>query len=294
MNTFVIAEIGSCHDMDLAKARHLIDVAKIAGADAAKFQYWSSAERMTHRRKAGPYLDIYRQYAMPVGWLSQLHAYCHARGIDFMCSSYLPEDVDVVAPFVQRFKIASFEANDAQHLVAHVKHLCAFGVSAAQKQLYISMGMGAELEPVRRFLMQPLATTHSEPNPETVRFLHCVSAYPAPLDQLNLKRLRWDWDRRQGYNPVPFSGFSDHAPSELVWTGAVAVAAGASIIERHLRSGETNPSNPDYGHAMAPDDFMRYVKNIRDVETMLGLGSGGTQTGEVAAETPMRAYRVRE
>lgn len=287
---FIIAEIGSCHDLDLAKARHLIDVAKIAGADAAKFQYWSSAERMAHRRNAGPYLDIYRQYAMSVAWLPLLKAYCESADIEFMCSSYLPEDVDVVAPFVKRFKIASFEANDPQHLVAHVKHV------SAGKLVIVSMGMGAELRIVERFLLHPLygSNMDTDTTPTNVQFLHCVSAYPAPLNQLNLKRLRWDWHRQLGGSAhVKFDGYSDHAASDLTWTGAIAVAAGARVIERHLRSGETNSSNPDYGHAMAPDDFMAYVRNIHDTEVMLGLNIGG-QHGSVAAETPMRAYRVRE
>jgi sialic acid synthase SpsE len=277
MRTTVIAEIGSCHDMNTDLAKRLIDTAKACDADVAKFQYWSSATRMAQRRNAWPYLSVYQQYGIPVWWLAEMHAHCETVGIGFMCSTYLPEDVDVVAPFVETFKIASFEANDPQHLVAHVKH---------HKPIIVSLGMGADANIVRHYLRVPNLDENAT---SPLTFLHCVSAYPAPVAQLNLLRLR---GRGGPFNWFPrYDGLSDHSAPEQMWTGALAVAAGARVIERHLHADDTEHANPDYGHSMSPRDFQYYVANIRYAEIALG---DENVVGSVEAEAPMRAYRVRD
>ena len=256
---FVIAELGSCHDMSLPVAENMIATAHACGADAVKFQYWSSAQRMADRRRAPSYLNIYKKYQIPVGWLPLLWRKAQGEGIEFMCSTYLPEDVPVVAPFVSRMKIASFEANDVEHLSAHVEP------SNAGKQIIVSMGMGADHTVVQRVLGYD------------VTLLHCVSAYPTPTSQLAIGRC--------GY----YHGYSDHAGPSHTWTGALAVAAGATIIERHMRSLVTSRMNPDYGHAMGPHDFTTYVSNVRYATKAVHYpGRYEAQPSEAA----MSAFRV--
>lgn len=260
--TLVIAEIGSCHDGDIVKAFELINEAKRAGADVAKAQYWSSAERLAERRRAASYVDIYRRYQVPESWLPKMKAQCDAFGIEFMCTTYLPEDVAVVAPFVKRFKIASFEAQDREHLKAHVP----FG-----KDVIVSEGMLDENTPQLR-LQVPGAR---------VFYLHCVSAYPAPIEELNLSTLKWR------PNHSGFDGFSDH--SGKITTGGIAVAAGAEIIEVHTKLDDTDPNNPDAGDfALTPDVLAPYVIFIREVERMLGDGLKRVTPSEAA----MAQYRV--
>lgn len=271
MRTFVIAEAGSCHDARLDKALRLVAVAKGCGADAVKFQYWSSGNEMARRRRAYDYEGVYLKYQMPTAWLAKLKRAADAVGIEFMCSTYCPQDVAVVAPFVDKFKIASFEANDPLLLGAHVDHL------AAHKQVIVSMGMGASYETVYDHLTGPAFAKGGFRH--DLKLLHCVSAYPTPHAQLNLARLHHE----------QFDGFSDHSEPSVEWSGALAVAAGATIIERHFRDKRGDHTNPDYPHAMNPNAFQRYVEHIRWAEPAVGEGTSVPREVEKA----MLGYRVR-
>lgn len=248
--TFVIAECGSCHDGSFGKAQRLIETAKECGADAAKFQYWSSPAQLARRRNANEALGLYSQHQLPADWLSRLEAYCGRLGLEFMCTTYLLEDIAVVAPHVKRFKISSFEADDKQFVLAHLQY---------GKEIIVSHGMSGSMCDWPLYgVWRSLSFKH----------LHCVSAYPCPADQLNLRRMD-DW----------YDGLSDHTTS--VRTGGWAVAAGATIIEKHIRLPDTDPKNPDYGHSLPADhecwgpegsDFAVYIGNIRDAEKALGDG----------------------
>lgn len=258
--TFAIAECGMCHDGSLDTAYALVDVAAQAGADAAKFQWWSSSERLAHRRHRLDRQPLYERYRVPAEWLQRLHKYCGHVGIEFMCSSYLPEDVWRVAEYVQTLKIASPEANDREHLVAHI------GPVNAGRRVLISMGLGAKHDVIDQWLLRGLDSHHARwSGHPRVQLLHCVSAYPTPVDQLGLYRLRGGWATGEVYH-----GFSDHAPPDVTLTGAVAVAAGATVVERHLRLDDTAPENPDYAVAMTPGDFKNYVSLIRFADTAVG------------------------
>lgn len=269
--TLVIAEAGSNHDCSLERALALVYVAKDCGADVVKYQFWSSAARMVRRRNAPDYLQVYEKYRMPEEWLQPILAECQALDIEFMCSTYLPEDVAVIAPMVKMLKIASFEANDPEHLVAHVKP------RRSGKRVIVSLGMGADPSVVREWLRE------REGEAGGIMFLHCVSAYPTPTDQMNLGVLRPMWNR------INFAGLSDHAPGDHTWTGALAVAAGAIVVERHFRLSDGDTTNPDHEHAMTPRDFKHYVQNIRYAEAACGHDPSHDAQ---PAETPMRAYRV--
>lgn len=280
---FVIAECGSCHDMSLEKAGRLIKAAADAGASAAKFQYWSSAVRMARRRHAPDYLAVYEKYQIPEAWLSVLQTCCHANDIVFMCSTYLPEDVEVVAEHVTRFKIASFEAGDIPHLVAHVPYY------KSGKPIYISCGLGASRSLIANWLLRDAVTVATPP----VEFLLCVSAYPAPLVDLHLRRLHEPTFFMSGGSSEPrYTGFSDHTAPTNLMTGALAVAAGARVVERHIRLDDTDQSNPDAPHAMTPAMFKGYVQAIRVAEEALGSADWAS-SGAIPSEAPMRAYRVR-
>lgn len=251
--TFIIAEAGSCHDGSYANALRLIKVAKEAGADACKFQYWSDPKRLAERRHADEYFPIYSRYQMPEEWLPKLKRECDANGIEFMCTVYLPEDIEVIASLVQRFKVASFEAGDREFVRAHGKY---------EKQILMSVGMTGEND----FPWYPGVVT----------YLHCVSAYPTPFEEANLRAIK-----------PPLYGYSDH--THHVLTGAFAVCAGARILEVHFRLHTTDPVNPDYATALNPRELGEYITLVRQAETMLGDGIKRPQP----AETEMMRYRVR-
>lgn len=249
-HTFVIAEAASTHDGKLDAALLLVEMAGKIGADACKFQWTSSPERMVDRRHAPEYLDAYRTIAHPVEWHGILQQACDRAGVEYMTTVYLPEDISVIAPYVNRFKVASFEGGDDGFLGEHLKHL---------KPMVISLGMNGRVN--KKFAGES--------------YLYCVSAYPTPVEQLNLNRM---WDG--------FDGLSDHTTHP--WTGALAVAAGARIIEFHMRLHQTNLNNPDFLVSRDPVRTCDYVQNIRLAEVMMGDGGRKVQP----CEEKMLRYRV--
>jgi sialic acid synthase SpsE len=102
------------------------------------------------------------------------------------------------------------------------------------------------------------------PSRGRVVLMHCVSYYPAPLDELNLRAVR-EMEARYG---VP-SGFSDHTAD--VEVGAWAVAAGARILEKHFTFDKSAPG-PDHRASLTPDELRTYIENVRRVSRTLGDG----------------------
>lgn len=265
METVVIAEAGSCHDNSLARAFELIDVAVSSGARFFKVQYWSNPERLSERRNAPDLAGMYERYRLPYAWLQPLAERCQAAGIEFACSTFLPEDVDVVAPYVSLLKVASLEANDPALLVAHAPHL------RAGKTVVVSLGAGARLRPVLHYMLGPDHSGYEYEQKDLngrLVFLHCVSAYPVPPQQMQLKVLR-NLCGQQYKN-----GLSDHSASGNTLTGALAVVFGARYIERHIRLDATREENPDFGHSMPPGAFKQYCYNIILAEDMVWTDSG--------------------
>ena len=264
MSVYVIAEAGTSHDLQIEKARRLIAAAALAGASAVKFQWWSDSKHLAARRNAPELAEMYEGCRIPEDWLPTLEAVATAAGLEFMTTAYLPEDIVVVAPFVSRFKIASFESQDRAFVLAHKP----FG-----KPTVISTGL-CDLPALWKLRSIQAEASRSGWD---VRLLQCVSAYPCAISDLNLATIsQYDLD-----------GFSDHTESLL--TGAFAVTAGARIVEKHLRLGDTDPANPDFGHSLPPGDFADYVENVRLAEA--AMGDGRKTVAE--AEAPWARYVVR-
>ncbi|HYM24447.1 MAG TPA: N-acetylneuraminate synthase family protein [Vicinamibacterales bacterium] len=270
MRTFVIVEAGSCHDGSLERAQQLVELAKTAGADAVKFQFWSDSARLAKRRHVDdedPIRDHYKRYQLPAEWLPILRRAAEKHDLGFLCTTYLPEDVATVAPLVGIFKVSSFEGADRELLEAHRPFL-------DDHELLVSDG-GREQD----VLAPTLKVFTRNRERKRVHLLHCVSAYPAPTDQLNLSILR------RGY-----AGFSDHSGDTL--TGALAVAVvgpGPLILEVHAKLEDTETSNPDAGaFAHSPFSLRRYIDNVRFAEAALGNGKKQLQP----AERDFVKYRV--
>ncbi len=260
--TFVIAEIGSNHGGDFAQITKGLAQAAAAGADCAKLQWTSDPQRMAERRGAGRYADVYDRFlSWPEEWHGEVRAKCDALGIGCMCTVFLPCDVAVVAPHVARFKIASFEAMDAELLEAHRPY---------EQPVLISAGMLNEAEVVE---------LHFAANQNGAELLHCVSAYPVPIEEMGLALIRTGL----------YAGISDHSIPSATITGALAVAAGARIVEAHVRINGQDPTLPDYPHAMSEYQFREYVENIRIAELAVGEIEPRRQRD---CERAMAPYRV--
>ena len=248
----IMAELGSCHEGDVGRFRQLIALTKESGCTHAKAQFWSSTDRMVARRHAEAYRTVYQRYSIPLGWLNILRQECERVGLVPACSVYLPEDVSAVAELVDVLKVSSFEAG--REMVDACR--------STGKRVVVSTGM-TDADHVYEWW-------------QDATVLHCVSAYPAPLDQLNLSVIR-----ENGYD-----GFSDH--SGHVLTGAFAVAAGARMIEVHIRLHDTDRTVPDFAVALGPRDLMTYMQHIRLAEQMLGSDVKAVQP----CEQPMLRYKV--
>lgn len=256
MRTLVIAEPGCTAQGDLATMLRQIDMVVAAGANVFKGQWTSSAEKMAARRHASTYQRFYRWLEWPVEWHEQLRARCALRGIEYMSTVYLPEDVATIAPFVSRFKISSFEAMDPECLRANAAH---------GKPVIISTGLTVDRS--------------VWPSAMALWVLQCTSAYPAPVETLNLSVLRGQ----------EYDGLSDHSDPSFTWVGALAVAAGASIVETHVRLDDCHPQNPDYAVARNPRQLEDYIRHIRFAEAALGDGVKKLEPAELA----MLRYRVK-
>ena len=129
-HTYLIAEVGSCWKDRLPNALTLqtlspLDTAKayvqyarglecdaVWGMNAVKFQYFSSAQAVAAKRRAPHLAEMYDAYRMPAEFLAPLAEEAKRWGVDFLCSTYLLDDIPTVAPYVTAFKIASFDALD--------------------------------------------------------------------------------------------------------------------------------------------------------------------------------------
>jgi N-acetylneuraminate synthase len=271
MRTFVIAEAGSTwrigakQKLHLAYAKKCIRTAKAAGADCVKFQWCSQPGLMAERRHIHN-VGAYNLLAWPVEWLPLLAAECEEAGIEFLCTVFIPADVPTIAPFVKRFKIASLEAMDLELFEA-----------CEQQRKPIILSCGAMSYEDLGGVVSSVGSCEQD-----IKLLHCVAAYPAPINQMNLGVFR-------SVHGSPFSamsGLSDHSGDPL--TGALAVACGAEIVEVHFRLDETRADNPDFQHSHSPKGLASYISNIRKAERMLGDGIKKVE----ACEAPLLQHRV--
>lgn len=258
---YIIAEVGASHNGHITNALQLINEAAHAGCDAVKFQYFN-AERLAERRHAEAYIENYRRYEVPSLWLPILEAACRKEQIELVLSVYDMQGYQDAKTVTKSIKIASFESGDRELLDY---------VSRDAGLVIVSTGLTThdDLEALLRW-------RNNGANQRAL--LHCISAYPCPMDQLRLRLIRaYDLD-----------GFSDH--SGRTTTGGLAVASGAKMLEVHIRQISTPVENPDFGHSLDPGPLFDYVRFSR--EAMLATSAPYRRTIE-GAEIPMSAYRVR-
>ena len=255
MRVFVIAEAGICHDGELGKAFKLCDAAKACGADAVKFQHFSSQALWND--------DRIKHLELTDAEVQVIAKHCAYIGIEFMATPFGVRECEFLAPLVKRMKVASGCLQKRGLLAA---------VGATHLPVILSTGMQT-LESVR-------VAVEAMGYPADLTLLHCTSAYPCPLDQVNLRAmdsLADDW----AY-PV---GFSDH--TQGITVAIAAAARGATVLEKHLTL-DRNAEGPDHKASIEPTEFRVMVSAIRTVEAALGDGVKRAQPSE--AETRRAWY----
>jgi len=258
---FVIAEAGVNHNGDAAMARALIDAAADSGADAVKFQTFRTSALTSRTAPKAAYQieatgagesqsEMLMRLELSTETLRALQAHAAARGIVFFSTPFDEASADTLGALgVPMFKIPSGEITNLPLL----RHIAAKG-----KPIILSTGMST-LDEVAHALAA-IGDVADVP----VAILHCVSAYPAPVGEVNLRAM--DALRDRFGRPV---GLSDHALGLEI--ALAAVARGAVIVEKHLTLDKNLPG-PDHRASLEPAEMTALVRGIRNIEAALGDG----------------------
>lgn len=261
LDPFVIAEIGVNHGGDLALAKRLVDEAADGGADAAKFQtykahliasrhspaYWDTAKEPTLSQ-----FELFRNFdAFGPAEYEALAGHCAARGIAFMSTPFDLGAVDMLAPLVPAFKIASADITNVPLIRA-----CA----ATGKPLILSTG-ASTIPEIEYALEVARAAGAGE-----IALLHCVLNYPCAPENAQLGMIRV----LARTFPDCAVGYSDHVtPDDTISALEAAVLSGACILEKHFTHDKTLPGNDHY-HAMDAGDLRRFKARVARLRTMIG------------------------
>lgn len=265
---FVIAEVGVNHDGELDTALALIDSAAEAGADAVKFQTFDAAALATpaaelarYQRErvvaGGSQREMLARLELSADAFETIAERCAERGLLFLSTPFDLASARLLVDLgVPAFKIGSGELTNLPFLRA---------LAAERLPMLISTGMATLAE-----VAEAVATVRRGGAPLVL--LHCVSSYPAPPEQANLRAL----DTLRDAFGVPV-GYSDHCLGPEVTLAAVA--RGACVIERHLTLDRTRPG-PDHAMSLQPEELTALIRAIRLVETTLGDGVKRPQPAE--------------
>jgi len=258
---FVVAEAGVNHNGDLALARRLVDAAREAGADAVKFQTFRSdalvsrhAPKAAYQRattgEAGSQAEMLSRLELSFDQHVDLRDRCAKQGLVFFSAPFDEASVEVLAALgVSLYKVPSGEITNLPLLAR---------IAAKRKPVILSTGMST-LDEVAA-AVDAIGAAGDPP----LALLHRLSAYPAPVDEVNVRAMGTLRDRFGC--PV---GFSDHTLGIAVALGAVA--RGAAIIEKHLTLDKSLPG-PDHRASLEPGEFAELVRGIRAIEASLGDG----------------------
>jgi N-acetylneuraminate synthase len=280
---FVIAELSANHLGSLPRALAIIDAAADAGCDAIKLQTYTpdamtlASPRGDFQIADGPWQgrslwELYDEAHTPWDWHPQLFAHGAARGLVVFSSPFDERAVEQLDRLgAPAFKIASFELVDLE-LIA-----CA---ARTRKPLILSTGMASEAEIV------DAVDTARRHGAGGIALLHCVSGYPTPIEQTNLRRL----DAITRHDVVV--GISDHSPGAIV--PIAAVARGAAIIEKHLTLARAD-GGPDAGFSLEPAEMAEVVRGARLAWSALGDGTAARPEAEAGSRKFRRSlYAVAD
>lgn len=271
---YMIAEIGSNHDGDLDRARMLMQKAKDAGADAAKFQSFQVENLINQKCLIGQHWDvdpawnILEKLSMPFEWHQELKKEADRIGIDFISTPFDLERlqwlIDLNVPLI---KIASGD-------LTYHELLSEAGKSDRPVLLATGHATLGEVEGGLKVLW--------ESGCKDIVLMHCTSAYPAKVADANIRAM---CSMQHGFQTEV--GYSDHTPGNTVPIAAVSL--GAIVIEKHFTD-DNSRQGPDHSFAMNEVAFSEMVSEIRQLEQ--ALSGGAKQPRKVEEEERVMARRA--
>jgi pseudaminic acid synthase len=258
--TFIIAELSANHLQNYDNAVKLIHQAKKAGADAVKLQTYTpetitiDCDNEYFQIRQGTIWDgttlhrLYQDAYTPWEWQPNLKKIAENEGLVCFSSPFDITSVDFLEEMnVPAYKIASFEIND----IPFIEYIASKG-----KPIIMSTGI-ARLGDIQEAINACCRMGNKD-----VILLKCTSAYPSPLNEINLNTIPNMIDT---FNTIV--GVSDHTLGHSV--ALAAVALGAKLVEKHFTLNRTD-GGPDSQFSMEPEEFKVMVKGIREVEKALG------------------------
>lgn len=273
MKTYIIAEIGINHNGDMKIAKKLIDTAVIAGCDAVKFQKRTIdkvySKEMLDGPRISPWGTTQREQKEGLEFnekeYDEINAYCKEKGIDWFASAW---DIDS-QKFLQKYdlkynKVASAMLTNYEILEE---------IANEGKYTFISTGMSSYEE------IDAAVEIFKNKNCP-LELMHCNSTYPMKNEDANLlmiKKLEERYSCKVGY--------SGHEAGTLVSTCAVTL--GATSIERHITLDKTMYGS-DQGASVEPYELCKLVKDIREVEKILGTGEKVLSEAEMEVRKKLR------
>ncbi len=251
-HTFIVAEIGVNHEGDFKKAAEMIKLAAQSGADAVKFQTYlpeeyvsiSQPERFARIKRFQLSFDEFRQLAK----------IAEKNNVLFMSTPVGLRSLKLVSELCVIIKISSGDINNYPLLKEAAK---------SGRKIIFSTGLSTVPEIAKAIRVM------SRVNPrllekQNLTLLHCVAAYPAPEEELNLCSIPFLIKKFK--LPV---GYSDHTKDILA--AQIAVALGASVVEKHFTYRKEGQDFHDHHLSANPQEFREMVDQIRRIERMKGV-----------------------
>ena len=256
---YIIAELSANHNGSLERAKHSIKMAKECGVDAIKIQTYNAdtmtidCDRKDFMVQGGLWdgyklYDLYNESHTPYAWHSELFRYARELGVTLFSTPFDETAVDLLESLnTPAYKIASFELTD----LPLIKYVARKG-----KPILMSTGMATESE-----ISEALETARSN-GCNSLLLFHCISSYPAPIEQANLKQII---NLKKTFGVTV--GLSDHTIGN---TAAIsAVALGACAIEKHFTISRTE-KGPDSEFSIEPHELKNLVQDTKDAWLALG------------------------
>ncbi|MCX5567116.1 pseudaminic acid synthase [Alcaligenes phenolicus] len=281
---YIIAELSANHNGSLERALQTIDEAKRRGASAIKLQTYTAdtmtiqSDRPEFLINEGPWrgytlYDLYKQAQTPFEWHQAMFEHARKIGITVFSTPFDETAVDLLEKLnAPAYKIASFELTDLP-LIQYV--------ARTGKPMIMSTGMATELE------IQEAVDTARQAGCKELVLLHCISSYPAPMEQANVAQLA-ELGRR--FDAVP--GLSDHTLGTVA--SVAAVTLGACVIEKHFIL-DRDDGGPDSGFSIEPPELERLCSDTRDAWAAVGQVGYQRQEAEQANKIFRRSiYFVRD
>lgn len=253
---FVVAEAGVNHNGSLKIAKKLVREAKNCGADAVKFQTFKANDLASKKSK---WFNVFKKLELQDNEFKELNDYAKQNKILFFSAPFSFDAVDLLAKLnVKAMKIASGDLTN----IPLIKY-----AASKKKTMIISTGMGNFNE-----VKEAVKTIKLVKN-KNIILMHSVSAYPTPIEDVNLNTISL-LEKKFSY-PI---GYSDNGDDMIV--PIVAVSLGAKIIEKHFTLSK-KMKGPDHNMSTDPKQFKKMIDQIHEIEKMFGDGIKKCQKSEL-------------